>query len=202
MAKKLDPSFFHPYNVTDTCSIWNILSAEKLYKAATSVAAKCYFCCTRFVYYECLVKPRSNETQEEKELRRRLTFERKTNGQFKDYHIDIEDLQEIEILKKRKNLDKGELSSIVFAKKTGQAFLTDERDARSLAEQVMDEGMVQTTPHLLGWLFYHRILTDSDKDLIIEEHSKFRREKRGNLSKFFKIMYKRACEYRLMNRSV
>jgi len=147
------------------------------------------------------VKPRSNESQEEKELRRRLTFERNSNGQFKDYHIDIENLLVIEVLNKRKNLDKGELSSIVFAKKTGQAFLTDEKDARSLAEQVMNEGMVQTTPHLLGWLFYRRMLTDSDKNLIIEEHSKFRKEKRGNLSKFFTIMHERACEYRLMNRS-
>ena len=202
MAKKLDPSSFHLYNVTDTCSIWNILSSEKLYKAATSVAAKCSFCCTRFVYYECLVKPRNNETEEDKELRRRLAFERNSNGQFKDYHIDIEDLQEIEILKKRKNLHGGELSSIVFAKKTRQAFLTDDRDARSLAEQVMDEGMVQTTPHLLGWLFYRRVLTDSDKDAIIEEHSKFRKEKHGNLSKFFNTMYERACEKRLMNRSI
>lgn len=200
MTKELDPSSFYPYNVTDTCSIWNILSSEKLYKTASSVAPKCYFCCTHFVYYECLVKPRSKNIPEELELQQRLIFEREKNGQFKDYHIDIEDLQEIDILRKRKNLDKGELSSIVFAKKTRQAFLTDEKDARHLAEQVMSEGMVQTTPHLLGWLFYRNVLVDCDKIQIIQEHSKFRKEKRGNLSSFFKIMYERAYEYQLRDR--
>jgi len=200
MAKKLDPSTFYPYNVTDACSIWNILSSEKLYKAAISVDTKCYFCCTHFVYYECLVKARKNETPEELELQQRLISEQKKNGQFKDYHIDIEDLQEIDILKKRKNLDKGELSSIVFAKRTHQAFLTDEKDARSVAEQVMSEGMVQTTPHLFGWLFYRNGLIDSDKEQILREHLKFRKEKRGNLSYFFNVMYERAYEYQLRDR--
>lgn len=200
MATKLNPSQFHPYNVVDTCSIWNILSSKRLYEASISPLAKCNFCCTNFVYYECMVKPRDNKTPEALELQERLLAERERREQFKDYHLDIEDLQKVEVLEKRKNLGKGELTSIIFAKKTRQAFLTDDKGARELAEQVITDGRVQTTPHLLGWLFYKNILADSDNASIIEEHSKFRREKRGNLSRFFTEMYERAYEYQLMNR--
>ena len=200
MVSRLNPSQFNPYNVVDACSIWNILSSKRLYEASISVVAKCNFCCTNFVYYECMIKTRNNRTQEESELQECLRAERKHREQFKDYHLNIEDLQEVEALEKRRNLGKGELTSIIFAKKTRQAFMTDDKGARELAGQVITDGKVQTTPHLLGWLFYQNILIDSDKETIIEEHSKFRKEKRGNLSKFFNEMYNRAYEYQLMNR--
>jgi predicted nucleic acid-binding protein len=147
-----------------------------------------------------MIKNSGNKTPEELELQKRLLAEREYRKQFKDYHLEIEDLQEVEVLEKRRNLGKGELTSMIFAKKTRQAFLTDDKKAREIAEQVITDGKVQTTPHLLGWLFYQNILIDSDKAAIIEEHSKFRKEKRGNLSKFFNNMYKRAYEYQLMNR--
>lgn len=198
MAYKLNPAHFHPYNVVDTCSIWNILSSKTLYHSA--VSSKCSFCCTKFVYYECLIRPRTNESEPEKKLQRRLVDERKKGVQFTDYYLAIEDLQEIEILENRKNLGKGELSSIIFAKKTRQAFMTDDQGARNLAKSVMDNNMIQTTPHLLGWLFYSNMLTDSDKNGIIKEHSEFRTTQWGNLSKFFEIMYTRALEYKLMHR--
>jgi len=200
MVKKLDPSQFYLYNVVDTCSIWNILSSKTLYEASISAGAKCSFCCTDFVYYECMTKPRKSITPEELELQRRLLAAIEHREQFKNHHLDIEDLQEVEVLRKRKNLGKGELTSIIFAKKTRQAFMTDEKDARKLAEQIITDGKVQTTPHLLGWLFYKNILIDSDKEIIIKEHAKFRKEKRGNLSEFFNIMYRRAYEYQLMSK--
>jgi len=202
MASKLNPSQFHPYNVVDACSIWNILSSKRLYKASISTVAKCKFCCTDFVYYECMIKPRRGGiTPEDSELQKRLLAAREHHEQFKDYHLDIEDLQEVEVLKKRKNLGKGEFTSIIFAKKTRQAFMTDDnKGARKLAEKVITDGKVQTTPHLFGWLFYQNILIDSDKAAIIKEHSKFRKEKWGNLSQFFDVMYVRAYEYQLMNR--
>lgn len=112
-----------------------------------------------------------------------------------NYHISIEDLQDIEILQKRKNLSKGELSSIVFAKKTRQALLTDDQGARKLAEQVMDKKSVQTTPHLFGWLFYADFLRDGDKDRIIKEHKDFKRP----LAKYFSEMYVKALEFKLAN---
>ena len=201
MAYVLNPAQFHPYNVVDACSIWNILSSKTLYRSAISASSKCFFCCTMFVHYECLIRPRNNESESEKKLRRRLLNEKKKGVQFTDHFLDIEDLQEVEILENRKKLGKGELSSIIFAKKTRQAFMTDDQGARKLAESILDNSMIQTTPHLLGWLFYTNILIDSDKDGIIEEHSEFRTTQWGNLSKFFEKMYNRALEYRLMHRN-
>jgi predicted nucleic acid-binding protein len=147
-----------------------------------------------------LIRHRKNESESEKKLRRRLLKEKNKGVQFTDHYLDIEDLQEVAILENRKNLGKGELSSIIFAKKTRQAFMTDDKGARNLAESVIDNSMIQTTPHLLGWLFYSNILADSDKKDIIEEHSEFRSTQWGNLSKFFDIMYIRALKYRLMHR--
>jgi predicted nucleic acid-binding protein len=186
----VDPSKFFCLNIIDTCAIWNILSSKKLYQATLS--ANCLFSCTQYVFYESLLKPRSITSEKEIELQSRLKKEIEKN-QFKNYHITIEDLQEVEILEKRKNLSKGELSSIVFARKTRQAFLTDDQGARKLAEQVMDRKKVQTTPHLLGWLFYSNYLIDSDKFDIIEEHNSFNRP----LEKYFEEIYLKAFECKL-----
>lgn len=199
MAGKLNPAHFHQYNVADSCSIWNILSSNILYSSALSATPKCYFSCTEFVYYECLIRPRSSETEPERRLKEKLVIERQKGEQFKSYSLTIEDLQDVEVLENRKRLGMGELSSIVFAKKTQQAFMTDDKKARNLAETYLDAKMVQTTPHLFGWLMYSNVLTDSDKDKIIQEHSAFRTTKWGNLSQFFETMYEMAFEYRLMN---
>ena len=189
MTYKLSPRSFVKYNVADTCSIWNILSSKVLYKAATSTASKCYFCCTQFVCYECLIRTRNNQSDAEIELKRHLIEERKRGDQFGDYSLDIEDLQDMEALENRKRL----------AKKTRQAFITDDKKARNLAEKVLEANMVQTTPHLFGWLLYSNILNDSDKTTVIKEHSKFRTTNWGNLTIFFEKMYMKAMEYKLMD---
>src|SRR6266496_4652483 len=144
-----DPSEFHKLNVTDTCSVWNILSSKTLYETAKAVG--CTFSVTRFVYYECLFKRRGKMKTSDQELQSRLIAERK-KGQFQEYHLEIADLQEVEILEKRRNLGMGELSSIAFAKRTRQAFITDDQGARKLASEIMGHRNVQTTPHLFGWL--------------------------------------------------
>lgn len=185
----IDPSEFQKLNVTDTCSIWNILSSRLLYVAAN--VANCSFCCTNFVYYECLHKLRTKFTSEDIELQNRLK-EAIKDGKFRSYHIDLEDLQEVDILQKRKNLGKGELASIAFAKKTRQAFLTDDKKARELAEEVMTRQFVQTTPHLVGWLFFKNFLGDGDLKSIVDEHQKYNRP----LARYFKDMYDRALDYR------
>jgi hypothetical protein len=113
---------------------------------------------------------------------------------FKSYPLDITDLQTIEILENRKRLGKGELSSIAFALKTRQAFLTDDQKARNLAKQVLQDKMSQTTPHLVGWLFFHSHLTDSDKSIVIREHTDMERP----LARYFEDMYLEACRCRLM----
>lgn len=186
----VDPRRFHLLNVADTCSIWNILSSKVLYNA--SIDAKCNFSCTAFVYYECMHKQRNNISPEEIELQQRLEQEKK-NGQFQMFHIDLDDLNDLEVLEKRRNLSKGELSSMVFARRTQQAFITDDQGARRLASLCMPADRVQTTPHLFGWLIYSGKLGDSDKDIVIKEHSSFARP----LERYFCKIYLRALEYRL-----
>jgi predicted nucleic acid-binding protein len=73
---------------------------------------------------------------------------------IKRVHIDLEDLQEVEILAQRRNLSKGELSAIAFARRTGQAILTDDQKARRLAETALASQYAQTVPHLAAWLLY------------------------------------------------
>lgn len=189
MATDRDPSNFHKRNVVDSCAIWNIISAQLL--RTTAYSARCSFCCTDFVYYECLYKPRTKDKPEDIELQDLLRQEMKS-GRFKNYHLEIEDLQEIDVLQKRKNLGKGELASIAFAKKTHQAFLTDDRGARNLAEEVLTHDMVQTTAHLLGWLFFESFLSDGDLNQIINEHKKYN----GKLEEYFRVMYQRALDFR------
>ncbi|MFM5887719.1 MAG: hypothetical protein ACKPFD_00585 [Dolichospermum sp.] len=185
----INPSVFHKLNVVDSCAIDNIFSSSLLYVAAQS--AGCHFCCTSFVYYECLDKPRTKYTPESIELQNiiRKAIE---EGKIKSYNLDIEDLQEVSILQKRKNLGKGELTSIAFAKKTHQAFLTDEIKARNLAVEVIPPKLVQTTPHLLGWLVFISFLSDSDLEPIINDHKKYKRP----LAQYFTEMYYRALDYR------
>ena len=188
----LNPSRFNKINVTDTCSVWNILSSRILYTAALN--ENCNFCITRFVHYECLIKRRTEITTADTELQLRLKKEIR-NKKIISYNLDIEDLQEIGILEKRKNLGKGELSTIAFAQKIRQSIITDDQKARILAEEVLPNGYVQTTPLLLGWLFFIGKLSDHQKDEILEEHIKLHRP----LAKYFNIMYEKALEHRLIS---
>jgi hypothetical protein len=119
-------------------------------------------------------------------------------GKFRAYHLDIDDLLEVEVLEKRKNLGKGELSSIAFAMRTNQAFLTDDQRARKLAGDVMNKGQVQTTPHLFGWLLYNQFLGDSDKDPIILEHESMNRPLRN----YFEEVYQEALRCRLLAKGI
>jgi hypothetical protein len=186
----VDPTHFHPLNVADTCSVWNVLSSRLLY--ARAVISKCFFSCTEFVRYECLFKKRRSLSLEDQELQSRLRKEM-VNGQFQCFGADVEDLQDVEILQNRKRLSLGELSSIAFANKTKQAFLTDDQKARRLAEAVLGADYVQTTPHLFGWLLFTGSLQDSDKDHVISEHAAMKRP----LGRFFEEMYFWALEQRL-----
>jgi hypothetical protein len=187
----IDPSRFHLFNVTDTCAIWNTLSSGVLY--GTARAAGCHFCCTAFVYYECLHKARKEITKEDVELQRRLTVEIE-NGNIRKCDLDIADLQMASVLENRKKVSKGELSSIVFAAKANLAFLTDDQKARRLAETVAQLRFVQTTPQLFGWLYFTAQLSDGDKDSIVSEHLAFGRP----LKPHFEAMYFEALRCRAL----
>ena len=105
---------------------------------------------------------------------------------------DISDLQAIKLLESRKRLGKGELSSIAFAMKIGQAVITDDMKARKLAE---DSGHVhiQTTPHLFSWLIFKGRLSDFDKGAVIAQHRAMDRP----LAPHFEKAYEMALQCRL-----
>lgn len=192
---KIDVTEFHLYNIIDSCSVWNILSSSRLYSACND--AKCSFCFTAFVEYECLLKPRKLITEIDLKLRELLRKER-ARGKFTKCNITIGDLQEIQLLENRKKLGMGELSSIAFAKKTSLAFLTDDKTARNFADKILGNKRVQTTPHLAGFLFYSRILVDSDLDLIIEQHNSSVAHKWGQLDEFLRSVYHESLRLRLL----
>lgn len=161
-----DPSRFHPVNVTDTCSVWNVLSSNSLYEAAKK--AGCLFCVTAFVRYELLDKPRKTSHAADNELKRRLLQEQMA-GRFETHPCTIDDLQAIGLLADRRSLGIGELSSIAFALKIRQGFLSDDKKAFNLA---VDRGIVasQTVPDLLEWLVFTGGLSDAEAIGAIEEH--------------------------------
>lgn len=183
----IDPSRFATTNVVDTCAVWNILRSRCLHLAALS--AHCHFVITGYVEYECLRKPRKRIKPSDTELMSRLRLEQ-ANSRFTAFSSDLSDLEAL--LETRKRLGKGEISSIAFAMKFGQAILTDDQDARKLATEFGNE-VVQTTPHLFSWLIYIGRLGDADKDTVITQH----RELDGILEKYFEEAYTLALRFRL-----
>jgi hypothetical protein len=183
---------FYPYNISDTCAVWNVLSSATLYKAALN--AGCYFACTSFVVYECLTKARKTVTSADTILRERLTREKEL-GRFQEFHSTLAELEDIALLQRRRRLGKGELSSIALARRARQAFMTDDRKAKRLANEVCDAGMCQTTPELLGWLFFIGALADADLSSVLREHAEVSRP----LAASFQDKYREALQYRLIS---
>lgn len=164
------------FSVIDTCAILNIFSSEKFYNAI--ISADFSFCYTSFVEYETFfktVKVLTKEIQNQRDKLRQETCKKR----FRCEHLSIDDLQEIKILEARKRLGKGELSSIAFAKKTNQPFMTDDQGARKLGEKILGKQNVLTSPRILGWLYFHRILIDSDHKDVISEHKNSGRNMAG-----------------------
>lgn len=189
----IDPSTFHPFNVTDTCAVWNILSSARLRSAARE--ASCDFCITSYVHYECLVKPRTSPTKADRELRQKLEVEQR-GGAFKAHSCSIGDLQNVRVLAERKRLGMGEISSIAFAMKIGHAVLTDDQKARKLATDT-GHRLVQTTPHLFSWLIFTRRLGDSDVPLVVDQHQTLD----GNLAPHLHRAYELALQCMLNARA-
>lgn len=177
----IDPSQFHLVNVADTCSVWNVLSSRRLYSAAKE--ARCDFCITEFVRYECLVKPRTAPSAADTTLVNRLT-EEQGRGAFKAHACSIDDLQAVELLERRKRLGKGELSSIAFAMKIRQAVITDDQKARKLASDAGHD-LVQTTPHLFSWLLFTGRLGDADKEVVIQQHEEMNQDLTSHLERAY-----------------
>lgn len=187
----IDITTINKFCVIDTCSIQNILSSNILSSAVTNNGFS--FCVTKFVEYEMLHKQSSVPSDAENTIKCRYKQE-VANGKYECHNLSIEDLQDIEILESRKKLGKGELSIIAFAKKINQGIMTDDQQARKLGESVLSKSRVQTTPQLLGWLFYNRILIDSELDTICSEHT----SKDRPLERFFREVYLESLRIRMM----
>jgi predicted nucleic acid-binding protein len=189
----VDVSSFHRLNVSDTCAVWNVLSSLTLYRH--TLLADVHFVCPPFVVYECLFKPREATSRSSSELRARLERAR-GEGKFQVCALSVGDLQTVQVLEQRRRLGKGELSAIALAQKIGQALLTDDQKARRLAQGELGSRMVQTTPHLLGWLLFEMRMTDGDVECVIAEHTDMERP----LERYFREAHQEACRCRLLAR--
>jgi predicted nucleic acid-binding protein len=186
----INPTKFSIMTVTDTCSVWNVLSSRKLYQA--SITAKVHFCITPMVLYECLYKPRSSMTAEKNELIVRLEKARKENA-FPILECSLEDLAEL-ALRAPSGLGSGEMSCMAMAYKIRSAFMTDEKKARKFAEKKLAL-VVETTPKLYGWLHYNMYLNDGDHMDVISEHE---HHESMPLTRFFSEAFETAMHYRVM----
>lgn len=190
-----DPDGFHYANVVDTCAVWNVFSSLRLAEAAFNGGLRASI--TGVVRYECLHKPRKTLTQEDTELQRRLRCALDDRTIRVDA-LEIEDLQQVDILHKRKRLGRGELSSIVFAQKTGVAILSDDDGAVRFAAQVLGSAArSQSTPWLLGSLVFRGILDDADVEHVVAEHRNLRRSLEPRLRRA--VEWTRECQGRLAN---
>lgn len=188
-----DISILLRHNVIDCCSVWNILTSNRIYSA--SMEAGFNFLFSNYVEYECLYKKRTGTNINDLRLKLKKEMEKKKINCFK---LSIDDLQEIAALEERKRLGIGELSSIALAKKLNQTFLTDDKKARELGEIILGKHKVQTTPRIVGVFFYHRFLIDSDISVIIDEHQSSLTSKWGDLTRFFNDMYQESLRRRSM----
>lgn len=143
--------------------------------------------------YECLGKPRHNPSKTELAMQAKLRMEL-VKGKFSSHNLSLSDIQDVSILRARKNLGLGELSSIAFAKKINQNFLTDDQNARKLASQVLGGASVQTTPQLFGHLIFKGSILEVEVEEIIAEH----KESGRPLEKYFRYFYEEAMRIRLM----
>ena len=176
-----DVSQFRLLNVGDTCSLWNLLASPLLY--VTARAAGMRVCCTNFVIYECLHK-RSRHWPERLELQKRLKS-KLADGSITAHPIDLEDLQQVEVLRNRKKLSIGELSVLVFAGKTRQAMLTDDKGAQKLALTHLAAESIQNTPHLVAWLYFESLLGDADVAQVKAELSALARNLDPHFDRFY-----------------
>ena len=178
------------FNVADTCALWNILGSGFLYRASRK--AQVSISSTQFVRYECFYKRGSNSPAWQ-ELRKRLR-EPMDSGEIRFWNIELEELQEVAALEGRKAISKGELSCIVFAKRTVQGFLSDDGQAKKLAKLVLAEGAVQDTPHLCAWLCINDTIHESDEHTIRAELAALNRALEPHLRNAFL----KALEFKLM----
>lgn len=187
----IDITTCHKINIIDSCALWNVFSSQVFLSVLEDQQFN--FSCTDYVIYECLYSKRSNPTVADDRLQQ-LTKTKLAQKKLTKHPLTIEDLQDEQILKYRKKLGRGELSSIAFAKKTNLCFLTDDKQARKLATEILGKGRVQTTPLLLGFLLFKGYLGDADLETIINDHKNCERP----LEKYFREVHAEAWRIKLL----
>jgi len=160
------------------------------------VRGEFHFAVTKYCLYECLDKPRKKPKDGDFKIRQRLRDAR-AKGSFGEHALSVEDLQEVALLQLRKRVGAGELSTIALAKRFGIGMQTDDDRAEKFAAEILGDSRVQTTPHILGWMFFHGLLADHQLGVVVEEHL----EVGGSLRERFEEAHVEACRARLLAQS-
>ena len=190
----MSPSF-NQVSVTDTCAIWHLTGCATLFSTARQ--RKLSFVITSTVFYECFVRSRGKALSEQRlRLRDRLKIHIQ-RGDVSQIDVAIDDLQNLIGVARQHGYDTrlghGELSCAALARRLRYAVLTDnKRDFRAIEE--LADGLLQTTPRLLGWLYLDGHLTDGDVKDIIEQH----RDSGGQMGRVYEQVHHEACEKRLV----
>lgn len=177
--------------VIDTCAIWNVLSSRKLHAACAALGF--HFAVAAYCIWECLEKPRKRHKPGDVELRARLEDAR-AKGQFQDHSLSVEDLQEMDVLRQMKSLGRGELATIALAKRFNIGAQTDDDGGEKLAVRVLSLARVQTTPHIVAWLFFGGHLADHELQTILDEHASVD----GDIGDRFRAAYEQGLRSRLL----
>lgn len=180
--------------LVDSCAVQNVLSSHTLHTACCR--NRLQLAMTRYCLYECLDKPRKVDRAGDIEFRRRLR-EARSKGLFEAHALSIEDLQEAALIKLRRKVGAGELSTIALAKRFGIGVQTDDDKAEALAIEVLSHDKVQTTPHVLGWLFFNDHLLDHELSAIVSEHQAVG----GTIAARFEAVHAEACRAKLLSRT-
>ena len=134
----------------------NVLASRVLHEAAKSAGVS--LCCT---VSSCGTSAFTSQGQPRPERSEMQLSEDGSRNCRRDHgkvlqHRHIADLQDVEVIENRMRLSRGEISSIVFAKKSQQALMTDDRKAaRTSRGTILAAQKVQSTPHLLAWLYFN-----------------------------------------------
>ena len=189
------PDSFGPVSVTDTCAIWHLVGSRTLFGAARH--RRLSFVITNTVYYECFVKSRSKAPSANHKILRERLARRIEQGEVDQLKVTVDDLRDVISAARQQGSDKrlgcGEISCAALARRLRQAVLTDnKRDFRAIEKLV--DGLLQTTPRLLGWLYIVGRLTDGDIKDVIKEHC----SSGGQMSRIYEQAHREACEQRLM----
>jgi hypothetical protein len=195
-AVTIDVSNFSLVNAIDTCSIWNLLSSPLFVRAARS--KRCQFVLAGFVRYEAIDRPRTRPNAHETEMQLELRQLIARNAEFAVVPLSINDLAAVSSLEDVKRLGRGEIAAMALALKIRCALLTDDQPARKHAPR-MGVQVVQTTPHLLGWLHFVGAISDGDIAIVISEHESRIRRERGPLSPYFAAVWHESCRIKLMS---